>query len=69
MNGDRLLVAPDLDYVERASNHAKYGECSERPVMEVTLPSVHDDTLAPAGKHVASLCTRLRLVRFRLKKP
>jgi len=52
--GGRLLVAPDEDYVERAFNPAKYGEYSAEPVLEVTLPSVHDRTLAPAGKHVLS---------------
>ena len=52
--GDRLLIAPDMDYVEHAFNHSKYGECSARPVAEITLPSVNDDSLAPAGKHVLS---------------
>lgn len=52
--GARLLIAPSLQYVEHAFNHAKYGECSTEPVMEITLPSLHDDSLAPAGKHVLS---------------
>lgn len=52
--GERLLIAPDLDYVERAFNHAKYGEYSIEPVMEITLPSIHDHSLAPEGKHVLS---------------
>jgi phytoene dehydrogenase-like protein len=52
--GQRLVIAPDLDYVERAFNHAKYGEYSARPVMEISVPSVFDDSLAPAGKHVLS---------------
>jgi len=52
--GERLLIAPDMEYVERAFNHAKYGEHSVKPVAEITLPSLHDDSLAPAGKHVLS---------------
>lgn len=52
--GQRLLIAPDLDYIERAFNPAKYREYSEQPVMEITIPSVHDATLAPAGRHVLS---------------
>ena len=52
--GDRLLIAPDMDYVEHAFNHSKYGDYSARPVAEITLPSVCDDSLAPAGKHVLS---------------
>ena len=52
--GERLLLAPDPDYVERAFNHAKYREYSPEPVMEITVPSIHDATLAPAGQHVLS---------------
>lgn len=51
---DRFLVAPDDDYVERAFNHAKYGETSVKPVFEITFPSFRDASLAPTGKHVMS---------------
>jgi len=51
---DRLLIAPDMEYVDRAFNHAKYGEYSVKPVAEITLPSLLDETLAPQGKHVLS---------------
>jgi phytoene dehydrogenase-like protein len=53
--GARLLVAPSSDYIERAYNHAKYNEFSEHPILEVTLPTVADAALAPAGKHVMSV--------------
>jgi phytoene dehydrogenase-like protein len=52
--GERLLIAPDLDYIERAFNPVKYGECGTEPVLEITIPSIHDDTLAPKGQHVLS---------------
>ena len=52
--GGRLLVAPSLDYIERAYNHSKYGEYSASPSMEITLPSVRDPQLAPSGAHVLS---------------
>jgi phytoene dehydrogenase-like protein len=52
--GERLVIAPGLDYIERAFNPAKYGEFSERPVMEITLPSLHDASLAPTGHEVLS---------------
>jgi len=52
--GQRLVIAPELDYVERAFNHAKYGEYSLEPVMEITIPTIHDPGLAPEGKHVLS---------------
>ena len=50
----RLVIAPDEHYVERAFNPAKYGESSPNPVIEITFPSFSDETLAPAGKHVMS---------------
>ena len=52
--GERLLIAPDLAYIETAFDQAKYGECSPEPALEITIPSVHDRTLAPTGKHVLS---------------
>ena len=50
----RLLIAGDEHYVERAFNPAKYGEYSPEPVIEMTFPSIRDVSLAPAGKHVMS---------------
>ena len=52
--GERLIISPDLHALERAFNHAKYGETSAEPMMEIILPSLSDDSLAPAGKHVLS---------------
>ena len=52
--GERIVIAPDEHYVERAFNPAKYGESSPQPVIEITFPSFRDETLAPAGKHVMS---------------
>lgn len=50
----RLLLAPSLEYIERAFNHSKYGELSAAPIFEITLPSVADSSMAPAGNHVLS---------------
>jgi phytoene dehydrogenase-like protein len=50
----RLLIAPSLQDIEHAYNHAKYGEYSAAPVMEITVPTANDPTLAPAGHHVLS---------------
>ena len=52
--GHRVVIAGDEHDVERAFNPAKYGEFSPAPVMEITFPSVHDETLAPPGMHVMS---------------
>jgi phytoene dehydrogenase-like protein len=51
----RLLVAPSSDYIERAYNHSKYGECSEAPLLEITVPTLADPARAPPGKHVVSV--------------
>ena len=51
----RLLIAPGLDYVERAFDATKYGEMSERPWLEISIPSVRDNSLAPEGSHVMSI--------------
>jgi phytoene dehydrogenase-like protein len=51
---DRLVIAPSLKYVEHAFNHAKYGEFSAQPVLEITVPSLSDPSLAPEGSHVLS---------------
>ena len=51
---ERLVIAPDEHYVERAFNPAKYGEASPEPIIEMTFPSLRDSSLAPAGKHVMS---------------
>ena len=53
--GGRIVITGDMDYVERAFNHAKYGEYSDKPVLDINIPSVHDDSLAPAGKHVMTV--------------
>jgi phytoene dehydrogenase-like protein len=50
----RIVIAPDEHYVERAFNPAKYGESSPEPVLEITFPSFRDASLAPTGKHVMS---------------
>lgn len=50
-----IHISPTLDYIERAFDDAKYGIPSREPVLEVTLPSSVDRTLAPEGRHVMNL--------------
>ncbi|MEO8485452.1 MAG: NAD(P)/FAD-dependent oxidoreductase [Betaproteobacteria bacterium] len=50
-----IVVAPSLAYMERAYFDAKASGWSRAPIVEVLIPSVVDDTLAPPGMHVASL--------------
>jgi phytoene dehydrogenase-like protein len=54
-HGGIIHIGPNLDYLERASDHAKYGRFSTEPFLEITVPSVADPSLAPAGKHVMSV--------------
>jgi phytoene dehydrogenase-like protein len=49
-----VLVGDGLDYLERASDAAKYREMSARPMLQVLLPSLVDPSLAPKGQHVLS---------------
>ncbi len=51
----RIHVGPELDYLERAFDHAKYGELSAEPWLDVSIPSILDPDLAPAGAHVMSI--------------
>ena len=53
--GGRLLVCPSLDYLELAFNPSKYREVPAHPALEITIPSVNDPALAPAGRHVMSI--------------
>ena len=64
--GARLLIAPDEHYVERAFNPAKYGETSPEPVLEISIPSFRDSSLAPTGKHVLSAI--VQYAPYKLKK-
>ncbi len=51
----RLRMAPDVDAMERAFDHAKYGRYSPTPWLEAVIPTLVDPTLAPAGAHVMSI--------------
>jgi phytoene dehydrogenase-like protein len=51
----RIHIGPEIDYLERAFDHAKYGEFSAEPWLDVSIPSILDTQLAPAGSHVMSI--------------
>ncbi len=51
----RLHVGGDLDTLERAADAVKYGRLADTPWLDVTIPSIADPTLAPAGRHVMSI--------------
>jgi phytoene dehydrogenase-like protein len=60
-----IHIGPDLDYLERAFDHAKYGEISASPWLDITLPSILDPELAPAGGHVMSVYAHYAPYRLR----
>ncbi len=51
----RIHIGPDIDYLERAFDAAKYGDFSPRPYLDITIPSLTDPSLAPSGAHVMSI--------------
>jgi phytoene dehydrogenase-like protein len=53
-----IHISPTMEYIERAYDDAKYGYPSKQPIIEATIPSVLDDTLAPPGKYVMSMFTQ-----------
>ena len=50
-----IILAPTLDYMDRAFIDAKLTGMSKKPIVEILIPSTVDDSLAPKGAHVASL--------------
>ena len=50
-----IVIAPTLDYMDKAYIDAKAHGWSSDPIVEMLIPSTMDDTLAPEGQHVASL--------------
>jgi phytoene dehydrogenase-like protein len=50
-----IILAPSLGYMDRAYCDARLLGWSREPIIEMVIPSTLDDTLAPAGAHVASL--------------
>src|SRR4029077_13476904 len=50
-----IHLCPDQDFIERAYDEAKYGNMSTVPIVECTIPSSVDPTVAPPGKHLMSM--------------
>jgi phytoene dehydrogenase-like protein len=54
-HGATMHICPSIEYVERAWDDAKYGRPSERPLLEMTIPTMYDPSLAPPGKHIMGI--------------
>jgi phytoene dehydrogenase-like protein len=49
-----ISISPGMEYMERAYDDAKYGRYSQRPYVDMVIPSLTDPSVAPPGKHVLS---------------
>ncbi len=54
-HGATMHICPSIEYVERAWDDAKYGMPSKRPMIEMTIPTIYDPSLAPPGRHIMGI--------------
>jgi phytoene dehydrogenase-like protein len=54
-HGATMHICPSIEYVERAWDDAKYGRPSRSPLLEMTIPTMYDRSLAPPGKHIMGI--------------
>ncbi|HXF80850.1 MAG TPA: NAD(P)/FAD-dependent oxidoreductase [Usitatibacter sp.] len=60
-HGAGIILAPSVDFMDRAYASAREHGWSREPIVEMLIPSTVDASLAPAGAHVASLfCQHFR---------
>ncbi|CAN5150433.1 NAD(P)/FAD-dependent oxidoreductase [soil metagenome] len=50
-----VSISPDIDYLERAFDDAKYGRYSQKPYMDIVISSLLDPSMAPPGKHMMTV--------------
>jgi phytoene dehydrogenase-like protein len=50
-----MHICPSVEYIERAWDDAKYGRPSRAPLVEMTIPTMYDSSLAPAGRHIMGI--------------
>ncbi|MGE0101828.1 MAG: phytoene desaturase family protein [Blastocatellales bacterium] len=59
-----MHVCPTMEYIDRAWDEALQGRPSSRPMLECTIPTVYDDSLAPPGRHI--MCIFAQYAPYRL---
>jgi phytoene dehydrogenase-like protein len=57
LNG-HIQIAPTMTYLQKAYDPVKYGNCSERPYLDIQIPTLSDPSLAPEGKHIMSVTVK-----------
>lgn len=60
-----IHICPSIEYVDRAWQDSANGLPSDRPMLEVTIPTAYDDSIAPAGKHI--MCIFAQYAPYRLR--
>jgi phytoene dehydrogenase-like protein len=50
-----ISISPSVEYLEHAYDDAKYGNFSQRPYMDIVIPSLIDPSMSPPGRHVMSI--------------
>lgn len=50
-----MHICPSVEYIERAWDDAKYGKPSGSPLIEMTIPTMYDPSLAPPGHHIMGI--------------
>jgi phytoene dehydrogenase-like protein len=60
-----MHISPTMDYIERAYDDAKYGRPSQEPVLEMTMATSVDRTIAPEGKHLLSIFVQFAPYKLR----
>jgi phytoene dehydrogenase-like protein len=60
----RIVIAPDLEYIEKAYDRSKYGELPNQLFMDIAIPTLLDATLAPSGEHL--ICINVHYAPYKL---
>jgi phytoene dehydrogenase-like protein len=58
VHGGTIVLAESLDDIENAFQEAVSGQPATLPFADICIPSVFDDSLAPAGQHIVSMFTQ-----------
>ncbi len=53
-----VQIAPSMKYIQDAFDPAKYGRYSDRPYLDIQIPTLTDSSLAPEGKHLMSVSVK-----------
>lgn len=60
-----MHVCPSMDYIDRAWDDAAQGRPATNPMLECTIPTAYDDSIAPPGKHI--MCIFAQFAPYKLK--